>query len=660
MRTSEKPFLPVDIDLLCKIIDNAPDIIFTIDLGGKIQYVNSSFCKTLGYSREEIVGKNIRELAIDMSIYDACMVSVKETGKCLDQETYFKTKNKQVIHVIKSVNALYDETGKITTIIVNARDLTNVDKLNRELANIKQHLENRLNIVQQIFLNINEAVAIIDKDGCYIEQNKAHESLLGYTMEELQGKTPLIHMKKTDYEKAIGEVKEKGYFSGEFTIKTKNGTPKDIELIVFPVRDENGIITHYIGIKKDITDKKQNLYLDYLTKLPNRNKLVEDINKTFNPKVMIVNIDSFKEINDVYGFNIGDEILKKLGERLSGFIKTYNLSIYRIGGDEFAILMGGFFKQKDLETFINDLLCVIQKEPFYIEGYEINIDATIGIAIPKDFSGKSVLERADMALKYAKENRKPYFIYSEDIEIHKRFQENLKWVKVLKNAIEHKKLTVFYQPIFDNKTGKIVKYEALIRIKDGDNYISPFYFLDVAKKAKLYHHITQEVIEKSFETSKIHRVEVSINLSIKDILNESITSQIFKHLKKGGGLITFELLESEGIQNFEEVLEFIKDVKRYGVKVAIDDFGSGYSNFEYILKMNVDYLKIDASLIKGVHERKESRVIVETIVNFSKKLGIKTIAEHVHCEDVFNVVREMDVDYSQGFYLAEPSPKVKI
>lgn len=658
MRTSEKPFLPTDLDLLCKIIDKSPDIVFSIKPDGTIQYVNEAFCHTLGYSKEEVIGKNIQTISIDKSVYDTCMISVKETGKCLDQETIFKAKNGRVIHVVKNVNALYDENGKISAIIVNARDLTNIDRANRELIELKEYLENRLRLIQEAFLNINEAVAIIDKDGFYIEQNRAHEKLLGYTIDELKGNTPIIHMKKIDYERVLKEVKERGSFIGEVLIKTKNGQTKEIELIVIPVRDEYGNITHYIGIKRDITQRKENLYKDFLTDLPNRIKLVEDINKTFHPKLILINVDSFKEINDVYGFRIGDEILKKLGERLSSFVKPYNFNVYRASGDEYAILIDRYISQRELEILINTLIFKIQNEPFYIQDYEISIDVTVGIVIPKDFDDKAILEKADMALKYAKENRKPYFIYDEDIEIHKRFQENLKWVKILKNAIEHEKFVVFYQPIFDNETLKPKKYEALIRIKDGDKYISPVQFLDIAKKAKLYHHITQKVISKSFEISRKHNIEISINLSTKDILNENITSQIFNYLRKNSANITFELLESEGVQDFEEVLEFIKEVKIYGVKISIDDFGSGYSNFEYLLKMKVDYLKIDSSLIKEIHIKDESKAIVETIVNFSRKLGIKTIAEFVHCKEVLDTVRLIGIDYSQGFYLGQPKPNI--
>ncbi|MCX7737945.1 MAG: GGDEF and EAL domain-containing protein [Hydrogenothermaceae bacterium] len=373
-----------------------------------------------------------------------------------------------------------------------------------------------------------------------------------------------------------------------------------------------------------------------------------------------MNIDSFKEINDVYGFNVGDEVLKEFSVRLSNFVDIHRFTVYRVSGDEFAVLIDNHLSLRELELFVNSLIFYIQSNPFQIGEYEINLDITVGVAFSKDFSSKNILEKADMALKYAKDNRKPYFVYDEGIEIQRQFQENRRWVKTIKNAMEHNNFIVFFQPIISNLDGSREKYEALVRIKEGENYISPFYFLEVAKKAKLYHYITQVVIFKAFEVSRKHRVEISINLSIKDILNENITNQIFAQLSKSSAKITFELLESEGLENFEEVLEFIKEIKRYGVKIAIDDFGSGYSNFEYLLKMKVDYLKIDSSLIKEIDRNYELRIIVETITNFSKKLGIKTIAEFVHSKEVLDIVRDIGVDYSQGFYLGKPEPNISI
>lgn len=177
------------------------------------------------------------------------------------------------------------------------------------------------------------------------------------------------------------------------------------------------------------------------------------------------------------------------------------------------------------------------------------------------------------------------------------------------------------------------------------------------KKTKLYSHITQEVIHQACNTFKDREEAFSINLSIDDIKDSNTVQEIIKTIIKTNtaSRIIFEILESEGIENYEEVVNFITQIKALGAKIAIDDFGTGYSNFEHILKLNVDYIKIDGSLIKGIQQDKKHKIIVETIVDFAKKVGSKTIAEFVSDEEIFKNIKEIGVDFSQGYFTGKPS-----
>jgi len=198
-------------------------------------------------------------------------------------------------------------------------------------------------------------------------------------------------------------------------------------------------------------------------------------------------------------------------------------------------------------------------------------------------------------------------------------------------------------------------------IDEDGKIISPFFFLGIAKKTKKYFEITKIVIKQSFEMFEKSSAEFSINITIEDILNKNITLFIFKMLERYGigSRVVFEIVESEYIQNFEEVLDFIQKVKTYGSKIAIDDFGTGYSNFEYIIKLQVDYLKIDGSLIKNIDTDENTYLVVSTIVEFAKKLNMKTIAEFVENEEIFNKVKELGIDYSQGYYFSAPKKEIK-
>lgn len=646
----------VSLDILREIINKSPDIIFTIDLNGNVLYVNDTFVNLLGYNRDEIIGKSIKIVSVEDEMYNACMVCVKETGKCLDQVTVFRKKDSSLIHVVKNINTVYDENGNIKYIIINARDLTHIDYLNKSLENLTKLYKERYNLIYQVFLNVKDAVAILDSEGRYIEQNKSHQELIGYSIEELKGKTPAIHLSEEEFEKIIKAIEEKGLFFGEVESKTIDGKVKNIELFAFPIKDENGKVLYYVRIKRDITKEKEIYLTDKLTGLYNRLKLIEDLKNKKNVKLILINIDSFKEINNVYGYEIGDKILKTLAERLKSFASNHNLRVYKLSGDEFAILVDRYFPQNAFEMFINGLIYYVESNPIKINDYLIKIDITLGIADSTEENLKNLLEKADMALKYAKQQKKPYMFYRKDLNIQKKYQENRYWLNVLKNAIKQDNLIAYYQGIFNNKTNKIEKYESLIRLKLENKIISPFFFLEVAKKSKLYPEITKKIFSEAVKYAKDH--EISINLSVMDILNEHIVSYILNTLKNNNLKITFEILESEGIENYAEVSQFIKNVKEHGCKIAIDDFGSGYSNFAHILNLDVDYLKIDASLIKNLDTDKNSQIVVETIVGFAKKLGIKTVAEFVHSKEVFDKVVEMGIDYSQGYYISEPKPNI--
>jgi EAL domain-containing protein (putative c-di-GMP-specific phosphodiesterase class I) len=209
----------------------------------------------------------------------------------------------------------------------------------------------------------------------------------------------------------------------------------------------------------------------------------------------------------------------------------------------------------------------------------------------------------------------------------------------------------------DIKTGEIDKYETLVRMVDKNNQIiPPLDFLKIAKKTKLYSHITKEVIHQSCNMFKNRKESFSVNLSIDDIQDATTVQEIISTIinTNTASRIVFEILESEGIENYDEVANFITQVKALGAKIAIDDFGTGYSNFEHILKLNVDFIKIDGSLIKGIDENMRHRIIVEIIVDFAKKTNSKTIAEYVINETIFSIIKEIGVDFSQGFYTGKP------
>jgi diguanylate cyclase (GGDEF)-like protein len=411
-------------------------------------------------------------------------------------------------------------------------------------------------------------------------------------------------------------------------------------------------------LEKKVNEKTleltKQLYIDNLTGLPNRLSLLDNITNVSDGALLIINIDDFKEINDFFGHIAGDNVLKEFSKKLKDMFIDYDyIELKRLSGDEFTLF---FIKKPSLEDFIQTaekLIRDIEKMIFFHENNEIGIRVTIGGAYQID----RALEKADIALKSAKKQRKSFLLYDEKLNIEEQYKNNMEWVKKLKKAIDKDMIVPYFQPIFDNTSDKITSYECLIRLIDNnDKVITPYLFLDIAKKSRLYSTLTKIMIEKSCSHFEHIDYDFSINLSVEDIISDDIVTYIKEKIKKYGvaNKIIFEILESEGIENYEEVSYFIKEMKKLGCRIAIDDFGSGYSNFEHLLKLKIDYIKIDGTLIKNLDKDINAQVIVEIIVAFAKRLNILTVAEFVHSKAVLEKVKELGVDRTQGFFLAEP------
>jgi diguanylate cyclase (GGDEF)-like protein len=403
---------------------------------------------------------------------------------------------------------------------------------------------------------------------------------------------------------------------------------------------------------------RQQIYTDSLTKLSNRKALIETLRHQDHFGILLINIDNFKELNDLYGHDVGDKLLQTIAESIKKTALIHRLTPYKMPSDEYALLL-----RENLSTEVFDQMCTtilhsLNESYYEIDGITIFANVTIGADFCLD-PQCDLIERADMSLKTAKKQALTFLKYNDSLLIKEEYRNNVLWSKKLKDAIDANRFTLFYQGIHDAYTDNIYEYEALIRIIDTDgSVISPAFFLDIAKKTRLYSHITKFVIQAIFHQLRTTPHSYSINLSVSDILNNEITAILYTLLAESnaGNRLIFEILESEGIENHIEVSAFITHVKAFGCRIAIDDFGTGYSNFAHILRFNVDFIKIDASLIKQLNVDLSAQDIVRTIVEFAHRLNIKTIAEFVHSQDVYDECKELGVDYFQGYYLSEPKP----
>ena len=507
----------------------------------------------------------------------------------------------------------------------------------------------------------NNIVSKTDVEGNIIYVNDKFCETTLYSRDEILGQSYKLLMQH-DCIELLEDLylikKSKKPWQGIIKSKKKDGKHYFVNMAVSPIVNEKNEVIEYIAIRHEVTDLinktqelENNLRKDFLTKEGNRFKLIEDINNSEKPFLALLNINQFGEINDLYGHKFGDEILKVLTKIIKMFLKE-DYFIYRLYSDEFAILANN----KSKNEFIKEIKFIcdeISSYPIKIRNKEIYIQLSQGISFEKK---EDLINTADMIKRYAKKNKNIY-IYDKNFEIEKIYEKNILWTSKVKKALENDRIVPYYQAIYNVKTNKIEKYEALVRLIDDDGIaVSPYYFLDIAKKSKQYLKLTKVVVKKSFDYFKDKDFEFSINITIEDIKNENISSYILDMLKEYNiaSKVVFEIVESEGIDDFTQVNNFIDDVRKLGCKIAIDDFGSGYSNFEYLIKLNADYIKIDGSLIKDILINKSSQEIVVTIIDFAKRQGFKTIAEFVSDEEIFKKVKDLGIDYVQGYYIDEP------
>jgi len=434
-------------------------------------------------------------------------------------------------------------------------------------------------------------------------------------------------------------------------VKVENERLK-AELVEINKNLETDVFIKSSELKKKNEELLTQLYTDSLTGLSNRKALREDLKNCDNPIVTIFDIDEFKGINDLYGIDVGNSVLIKIANIIAALNTDYS-KVYRTGSDEFITLCDNEKISSEYEKNIKNTISSINSSSLYLEGHDIYVYVDVTVGVAHDY--KNCLEKADIALRQAQENHVSFLIYRDDLDLVSKYKNEIEWTERIREAVANKKIVPYFQPIVD-KNGDIVKYESLMRMIDKDEVISPFFFLEISKKAKFYSIMMRMIVDQTFEVIKKEQKHMTINLSIQDIYNSKMVTYIKNELIRLdiSKFVTFEITESESINDYERIYTFILEVKQLGCKIAIDDFGSGYSNFSYILKLQPDYLKIDGSLVKDIHTDKNSYIITKTIAEFAQRLGISTIAEYVHNEEVFEILKELNIDAYQGFYFSQP------
>lgn len=549
----------------------------------------------------------------------------------------------------------------------------------------KKRAFEELELAAQVFANSLLGILIVGQDGTILRANKAYSDLMGYSEDELIGastssiETECNHL--TLARTIEASLQDTGKWQGEVRARTKSGNELILLKSMSLARDEDGNPRETIIICKDITAQRnfekrlyQMAHFDHLTNLPNRQTLTDRIEhaveiateKNSKLAVLFLDLDQFKTINDTLGHAIGDQVLCSVADRISNCLRISD-TVARVGGDEFIVLLEDTDTEPDLIQRISCKLCDSISEPILLNGMELFVGLSMGISLfPQDGHDSGTLIRnADTAMYRAKiAGRNCWRYFDESMARHEAYRLELRMA--LRHAVDRREMRLYYQPQGSLHTGEVIGVEALIRWnRPTSGVISPLDFIPISEESNLIIPIGNWVIRTACEQAMAWlmqqnlRLRVGVNITAKQIHHEGFVDHIYSTLQQTGlppELLELEITESSVLENIEEAVVKLGQLKALGVTVAIDDFGTGYSSLSYLTQLPIDRLKIDQSFVRNTPTMSGHCTIIRTIIAMSNNLGLSVIAEGVESKEQFQFLRAEGCDEIQGYLLSPPKP----
>ncbi|MDH5433979.1 MAG: EAL domain-containing protein [Gammaproteobacteria bacterium] len=412
---------------------------------------------------------------------------------------------------------------------------------------------------------------------------------------------------------------------------------------------------------------------DILTGLPNRNALNVDNMRGLNQNkgkvigLILVDLDRFKEINDTLNHSIGDKLLKLVGPRISQIVSSYEATVYRIGGDEFCVLI----REEESESIFYELAKVIEQvimEPYIVDGFKLEIGCSVGVATTTErfHRAKEILRQAELAMYHAKEKGGGVVVYRSELD--QNTNERFAIMAQMADAIRNNELLLVYQPKLDLKTNTIESCEALIRWPHKlFGTLQPMRFIPLVELTQLIHPLTAWVLKNVMEQiaawkEQGRKIKVAVNLSTKNLSDKTfvnLVDDLMEIYKIGAEEIEFEVTETSLMNNIKDVTEKISKFRKRGIRCALDDYGTGYSSLSYIKNLDLDVLKIDRSFISTFMKEKKAKVIAKSTIEMAHNLDMEVVAEGVEDKETMEELAALGCDMIQGYFISEPLPADK-
>ncbi len=662
------------------IIEQMVDSYHETDLSGRLTFVNDAECRNLGYSREELIGMDIRQFIAkkDFKKISRVIAEVLNTGMPVYAHVLEITrKDGTKAFNETSISLIKDLEGNPIGLRGIARDITERKAMEEKIRESEERYRTILEEMEESFFET-------DKAGNILFCNDIFAKVLGFSKEDLIGgnlRDSGIPENADIIYKAFHQVHETGEpirnIFHEFIRSDGSGTAS-VEFSIFPRQDRKGKVLGFRGVGHDITERKRAEdrieYLathDVLTDLPNRLMFNQLLNHAIQAAqrykrqlaVFFIDLDRFKIINDTLGHEAGDKLLQEMATRLRQALRAVDV-IARLGGDEFVILIEEIKGLEQVATVARNVLSTVIK-PMTIMGQECRVTASIGISIyPKDgMDEQTLMKTADIAMYFAKEEGKNnYQFYSKDIKTQSI--ERMSIETNLRQALQRNELSLHYQAKLDFKTGAITGVEALLRWQNPAlGSVTPMQLIPVAEETGLIVPIGRWVMKTAcvqnvaWQNQGLPPVSMAVNLSLRQLTDGGLLEDIRTALEDSGmapNLLELEITESMVMQNPKRMIEVLSKIKDMGVRLAIDDFGTGYSSLSQLKHFPVDTLKVDRSFIRNIPDNPGDNAIAEAIIAMGKTLRLTVVAEGVETQEQMDFLQEHSCDEMQGFYFSKP------
>jgi diguanylate cyclase (GGDEF)-like protein/PAS domain S-box-containing protein len=548
---------------------------------------------------------------------------------------------------------------------------------------LKENRE-RLRQAAAVFDSTREGVLVTDAQGLIVHVNRAFMAITGYQREDVMGQQPSLFKSgrhsSNFYQQMFQSLERTGEWSGEIWNRRKSGEIYPQWQTIRVIHDDQGHVSHYVAVFSDITAIKNSehelahlAHHDPLTDLPNRLLFTDRAEQALASAqhhkrgcaLLLLDLDHFKIINDSLGHNVGDQLLKLVGERLKGLLGP-GVTLARLGGDEFAVLAESC-PQVGQAAALAQRMLEAMKQPFIFDGHQLFISASIGISLfPNDaLSAEQLLRNADSALFKAKSaGREGYALYTEELTAHA--QNRVEIASELRRALDQQELRVFYQPVHDLHTSRLVGVEALVRWQHPERgLVPPGEFIPIAERTGLIADIDGWVMDHACRQMCQWLADgaplgfIAINVSSRLFARRELYEQVAQVLHDTGldpAFLELEVTESAVMDDPEVALEQLHRLRELGLRLAIDDFGTGYSSLLRLKRLPVQKLKIDQGFVAGLPWDEDDAAIVRVVIALAKSMGMQVHAEGIEQVEQARFLLEQECDLGQGYWFGRPMP----